>query len=269
MARAPDSRSGRALLWPGRAIYVGPLLEHEAHAHHAIQISFPLHGTVLLQVGPDPRWSSHRAVATAPDQPHRIRCDGLIAQVYLDPESAGGLALRERIGGAGFLPITVEELHGLSEVLSASSASWLDAERVARAIDDLTRTVTPASSHGRIDRRVEGVLRIVEASPGHRSSLSELAERVALSPSRLGALFRRDIGIPLRRYLLWLRLIDAVETILDGRTLTEAAHDSGFSDSAHLSRTFRRMFGMPPSVLRRGRIEIRRFAGGPSWTPTR
>jgi len=35
-----------------------------------------------------------------------------------------------------------------------------------------------------------------------------------------------------------------------------AAHDAGFADSAHLSRMFRRMFGIAPSVVSG---DVRRF----------
>ena len=48
---------------------------------------------------------------------------------------------------------------------------------------------------------------------------------------------------------LWLRLRRAVELLASAGSLTEAAHDAGFSDSAHLSRTFRKMFGVKPSLL--------------------
>jgi AraC-like DNA-binding protein len=41
----------------------------------------------------------------------------------------------------------------------------------------------------------------------------------------------------------------ALERYAAGRPLTEAAHAAGFADSAHLSRTFRRMFGLPATVL--------------------
>jgi AraC-like DNA-binding protein len=39
------------------------------------------------------------------------------------------------------------------------------------------------------------------------------------------------------------------EEVAGGETLTGAAAAAGFSDSAHLSRTFRRAFGLPPSAL--------------------
>jgi AraC-like DNA-binding protein len=37
--------------------------------------------------------------------------------------------------------------------------------------------------------------------------------------------------------------------VLAGHSLTEAAYQGGFADAAHFSRTFRRMFGLPPSQL--------------------
>jgi len=49
---------------------------------------------------------------------------------------------------------------------------------------------------------------------------------------------------------LWLRLMRAVERFAAGASLTDAAHEAGFADSAHLSRTFRRMFGIAAGSLR-------------------
>jgi AraC-like DNA-binding protein len=36
-----------------------------------------------------------------------------------------------------------------------------------------------------------------------------------------------------------------------GASLTTAAHAAGFTDSSHLSNTFRRMFGLSPSDITR------------------
>lgn len=259
------------LIWPGRAIYAGPLLENEAHAHHAIQISIALRGTLSLQAPPELRWRAFRGVTTGPDQLHRLHCGGPVVQIYLDPESAAGVALRQQMGEADIQELAGDDLGPrAAAALRPGSDGQPDAERVARFMEELTGVSAPDYSRDLIDPRVQRTLTAVHALPGRRASLNELADEVALTPSRLGALFRRDIGIPLRRYLLWLRLIDAIEALSRDENLTQAAHDAGFSDSAHLSRTFRRMFGMPPSALQSEHVEIHDFAAGspaaPWWT---
>jgi AraC-like DNA-binding protein len=80
---------------------------------------------------------------------------------------------------------------------------------------------------------------------------TEVAAAVGVSVSRLTHLFTEQVGIPLRRYVLWLRLRMAITEVLGGADLTDAAHSAGFADSAHLTRTCRDMFGLPPSVLSR------------------
>jgi AraC-like DNA-binding protein len=80
-------------------------------------------------------------------------------------------------------------------------------------------------------------------------SLEAAARNVGLSSGRARHLFVEQTGLPFRTYLLWLKIVRAVELFSDGKSLTEAAHEAGFADSAHFSRTFRRMFGIPAAAL--------------------
>lgn len=73
---------------------------------------------------------------------------------------------------------------------------------------------------------------------------SEVANQLALSESRFLHLFSKELGIAWRPYLLWRRMICAIQALINGSSATDAAHLAGFSDSAHLSRTFRNNFGM-------------------------
>lgn len=57
------------------------------------------------------------------------------------------------------------------------------------------------------------------------------------------------MGVPIRPYILWLRLQRASYELMNGATATETAHIAGFSDAAHLTRTFRRMLGTTPKDL--------------------
>lgn len=75
---------------------------------------------------------------------------------------------------------------------------------------------------------------------------SDVAGRIGWSTARLTHLFTDQVGLPLRRYVLWLRLMTALRAVADGADLTAAAHAAGFADSAHLTRTCRAMFGLAP-----------------------
>ncbi|HSS00128.1 MAG TPA: helix-turn-helix domain-containing protein, partial [Kofleriaceae bacterium] len=96
------------------------------------------------------------------------------------------------------------------------------------------------------DRRVAG---LVEALRDPSEDAAAAVARTRLSPAHLQALFVRDVGIPMRTYRLWRRLLHALAHVgpLD---LTAAAHAAEFADLAHFSRTCRRMLGYAPSVLR-------------------
>ena len=79
--------------------------------------------------------------------------------------------------------------------------------------------------------------------------VSKAADIACLSESRFSHLFVAEVGLPFRTYMLWRRLMVAVNGIASGTNLTSAAHDAGFADSSHFSRTFLRMFGVPASLL--------------------
>ena len=79
--------------------------------------------------------------------------------------------------------------------------------------------------------------------------MKDLAIAVGLSPSRLRHLFRLQVGMSAQSYQVWLRLGEACALLAGGVSLSAAAVGAGFSDAAHLSRTFRRTFGLAPSQI--------------------
>ena len=110
----------------------------------------------------------------------------------------------------------------------------------------LAGNVVPVDS---IDKRIARVIDRLSADPGSRLDAGQAAEMACLSESRFSHLFVAEVGLPYRTYVLWRRLMVAVNIISAGDTLTKAAHEAGFADSAHFSRTFLRMFGVPASLL--------------------
>jgi AraC-like DNA-binding protein len=62
----------------------------------------------------------------------------------------------------------------------------------------------------------------------------------------------------LSRYVLWSRLLAALEAVARGASTTVAAHQAGFADLAHMSRNFSATFGVVPSALQKMAIAFKR-----------
>lgn len=256
--RAPSASlgiwSGRLFLWPGRALYVGLAADTAVHAHHAIQLCVGLGGNLRLRGSPRAAWREHGLALVPPDRSHQLDGRGvLLALVYVDPEADDGRLLATSAAHADCGLHTCEDFESVRAGLRNCAGAVCDPAHAADAVDALLTGITPRHVPRRaLDARIARVLGHVRSGFGFRLPAAEAASLVRLSSHRFQHLFRDDTGIPFRRYLLWLRLVAAVETIAGGASLTDAAHAAGFADSAHLSRTFRRMFGLSPSMMAKG-----------------
>jgi len=69
-----------------------------------------------------------------------------------------------------------------------------------------------------------------------------------LSESRLSHLFKLNVGISLKQYLIWSKLKSTIKKHLNSKEdLFSALIKSGFYDQAHFSKNFKRMLGVKPS----------------------
>lgn len=100
-----------------------------------------------------------------------------------------------------------------------------------------------------VDPRIELVAAWLWTHLPVRVDLDHLSALCGLSRSRLAHLFTEQIGISIRSYLLWVKMRKAAELFVQDLSLMEVAHAIGFSDSAHLSRSFRDFFALTPSFL--------------------
>ncbi len=108
-----------------------------------------------------------------------------------------------------------------------------------------------------MDRRVASVLALVEAQPD--TDVPTLARNVNLSPSRLRHLFRSDMSTSLCRYIIRCRLLQAQRLLTSSfLSVKQVCSASGFGDTNHFIRVFRRTFAMSPSAYRRAAIRDRK-----------
>jgi len=209
-----------------------------------------LRGTLRFRQRQRQRWTTCGAVLVRPDAWHEVNARGTdVLIAFVDAESELGAALAERTASevAAIPPATVAEWR-----THLGDPASLTAARVEPWV---TRTLLCDRRPPPIDYRVKRVLR---ALPGRLAeeaavSLDAVAASVGLSPSRFMHLFTRSVGVPLRPYVLWLRLQCGARELALGKSVADAAHAAGFSDAAHFTRTFRRMLGATPrQILRQG-----------------
>jgi AraC-like DNA-binding protein len=146
---------------------------------------------------------------------------------------------------APFRPLMQEALQG-----SLTHQHALD---LLNGVLDIARPSLPLVTA--LDERAQLLMRTLWDR--QRCTLEELASVLNLSYHRASHVFVETIGIPVRTYQLWQKLYRASAPLQAGKSLTEAAHVAGFSDSAHYSRAFQTAYGRSPTEMFRTRhIEV-------------
>ena len=198
------------------------------HAEHGTAVVVGIDGDVDVGI------ARGRAVIVPPDTIYAVRSAGPAATYLFDPELAPQIAAFARDGGTRVLG------RRIAGVVAAHRATLARPDVLAGVGEELGRLLATGSPRP-IDRRVASVVETLRDPDGERAPMS-------LSAAHLRELFARDIGMPMRRYTLWRRLLHALARV-GPVDLTTAAHAGGFADLAHFSRTCRRMLGYAPSEL--------------------
>jgi AraC-like DNA-binding protein len=243
--------TGRIVSWESGSLWLMSTLSSAAqktspHAHHAIQVTVGLDGSFAFYEGGG-RIVRGAAVAIAPHTRHTFELQGSVAHLFFEPDGRLGRAALAALFATGSVVPVAERL--VSEARAAlRSSGRRDAELIELGrslVARLSGEATPAPT----DFRVERMIAWAESRLGGTIGLSDAAAAVGLSPGRARHVFVEQTGLPFRAFLLWRRLNRALDLYAARQPLTHAAHAAGFSDSAHLSRTFRRMFGVAAADL--------------------
>jgi AraC-like DNA-binding protein len=246
---------GRVMLWYGGSLWIGRRAGRaQKHAHHAIQIALAMRGSFRMDDDQGAGWAEHRGAVVMPHRRHEFDgCGSDIATIFVEPETAHGRMLVARFGAQAVTPIDAALMQRMVAPLQEAFEAGVDDAALAaesqRAVALLAGGTLPAQS---VDPRIERAIRWMRARLASAITLADVAEVAHLSPSRFRHLFVEQTGVSFRAYLLWARVDAAMGAGMNGQSWTAAAQDAGFADSAHFSRTCRRMFGIAPAMLHKG-----------------
>lgn len=243
---------GKVFLWQEQALFLGDAAETILHQSPAIKILIALDDSFYLKTSEAADWQNYKSAIIAPGQMHAI--DGRnkkLALIILVPETKAAQPLIPILARKGIsrIPVSVvQNLVSLIEMFDELDDVQVESEQVSRKMVEKIRNggdLLTAALDPRVSRGIETLL----AEQENPLTIGEVAADVNLSESRFSHLFTEQIGVPVRRYQLWIRLRNAIHLLAKGTSLTDTAHEAGFADSAHLTRTFRQMLGIAPSAL--------------------
>jgi AraC-like DNA-binding protein len=178
------------------------------------------------------------------------------AIMFIDPQTQFGYQINERYSKHGnIVPLDADDFVYCQQCLEGFAGHAQPIAMASQALDRICeRLAGPIGVGDNLNPRVKQALQVIHETSGRELTLEFIARHVFLSESRISHLFKREVGIPIQRYLLWYKLAQAAFNIGKGLSLTDAAEEAGFADSAHFSRSFRVMFGVTPSqILKRSR----------------
>ncbi|MVT38267.1 helix-turn-helix domain-containing protein [Acidovorax citrulli] len=262
-------------LWGDRFFYITEAIQSGFTARAAAALLASATGRPFTLVALDGSVLRCTAALVAPQIPRRLDADGCgLLSLNVDPASDTFRRLAARLGGQGILPLDAAAFGAQRDVFEGALHGQLDSASLRRLSSAMLEAAGGrAAPRPRSDPRVELVLQCVRDAGIHGESvaLGELAAVACLSPGRLTHLFHEQTGLSIRRYLLWTKIRRTVQMMASDMPLTDIALAGGFTDGAHMSRTFQRCFGLtPPFLADASRVDVFVDDGAQTaWHPAR
>jgi AraC-like DNA-binding protein len=204
-----------------------------------------------LETGFDSRLTA-RAAVIAPKVPRRrimaLNSDLLIFDIPI--QSPEHVAIEPSLRGEAVLPLDFERFAHLVPAMTKALAGTASCDEVNALFSSVAEAISGMKPVERaLDARVEKAMRLIDDIPLNEVSLDTLAERLHLSPSRLRHLFAEETGSTISHYARWAAVWRGVGLWMQGKPLTDIAHEIGFYDLAHLDHAFVEVFGINPSTI--------------------
>lgn len=100
---------------------------------------------------------------------------------------------------------------------------------------------------------IEQAVAFIRANYMDRLTLTDVAKRCAVSPEHLSRMFKKETGFGFNEYLNLYRLKKAETLLKSGQfqSISQVALLCGFSDSNYFSGAYKKMYGIPPSQVKK------------------
>lgn len=231
-------------------LFIGSFTNNVPHGHYAVQLSISLGTDIRVFDGENKPYHYGNYIIKS-NVPHRVVCKGEQLLILFNPTSTTGHFLN------GFSTYDIAEFdHTIVERLKESCLNYtnntMDFEstigEITRALE-VFKCACQEQDHFD-DERIRTAMHYLEENVQRIVPLHEVAGLCFLSPSRFLHLFKEKTGISFRKAQQWNRISQSFKVFFQ-QSLTQTAHEFGFTDSAHYTRVFKETFGFSPRQVQK------------------
>ena len=229
----------------------GSCLHPHRHASH--QLLFAASGAMTV-TGDRTTWMipPGRAVLIPAGVLHAIRMWGDVAMrsLYFPPGPSAPAFDSEACRVISVSPLLRELILRVAELLALDSRVTSESRLMAVLMDELAAAhVEPLLLPLPSDARALVAANDVLASPADDGTAGAIARRSGLSARTLERLFRAETGMTFGLGRQKARLLESMRLLAQGRSVTDAALEAGYSSVSAYIAAFKQTFGCTPGAM--------------------
>jgi AraC-like DNA-binding protein len=227
----------------------------ERHHHPWSQFLYAISGAMTVSTGRS-SWMipTARAVFIPAGCSHAIRMWGAVEMrtLYLAPALTRTDVAECRV--VEVTPLLRELILRAVERMGLDSRVAHDGRLIGLLDDEISTAIAHAADSPLMlplpaDERALAVAHSVLEKPSTAASVDDLSRRHALGRRTLERRFRKETGMSFGIWRQKARLLDAIRVLAEGKSVTDAALDCGYSSVSAFIAAFKSTFGYTPGRL--------------------
>ncbi len=235
----------------------------DPHRHDTYAVGLTLSGVQCFTYRGEARDSlAGQAIVLHPDEVHDgrsgVETGFTYRMVYVEPR-----LIRDALGGLiRSLPFVPTPVTGDARMVAAAAGALAAADRTMEPLEADQAVLALAEAMAALaggfqapadpvtSRAVDIARDLLDAQRERVVESEELERATGMDRWQLTRHFRAQLGTSPYRYLTMRRLDRVRAALLDGTALAEAAVASGFADQSHMTRQFKKAYGVSPGRWR-------------------
>ncbi len=258
MHKGNEGDTSALYVWNGICMFWGTSFHTDPHLHNTLQLVFDIDREFKLKDA-NTEWTSYKAAIIKDAHMHQLdSCGSIQLFIYLDKDSEYAVQLVNKfLEKEGIADLASTGIRNLSNDFFKKLLVSSDCHRLFNGCQTIFEHLIKLKVPQRIDERISKAVDFIVNAPSRQMKVSTIADHVCLSESRLRYLFKAQVGQPIQNFLLWMKVVDSLNLVLQGKQLSQSAIDAGFWDSAHMNRSYQELLGLAPGKVKAFEKELK------------